>query len=155
MTSDERAKLIDLYAEGYDAVVAALAGIDDEGMEAREAPGEWSVRQIIHHLGDSEMAAAFNLRLMLAQENPLLQGYDHEAFARDLHLGLPVDGSMAAFRGARAATLPLLRSLSDADWRRTGARADGQSHDVETWLSWYGGHGHDHAEQIRRSRAAR
>jgi len=155
MTSDERENLINVYAQGYDVIVAALAGIDERGMEMREAPGEWSVREIIHHLGDSEMAAAFNLRLMLAQDNPSLQGYDHEVFARNLHQGFPVEGSMAAFKGAREATLPLLRSLSDADWRRSGIRADGQSHDVETWLSWYGDHAHDHAEQIRRARAAR
>lgn len=155
MNLEERSLLIDRYEQGHAAVLDALAGIGDDEWSAREAPGEWSVREIVHHLGDSEMAAAFNLRLMLAQDNPVLQGYDHVAFARNLHQGLPIAGSMAAFAGARAATLPLLRTMTDADWQRPGTFQDGESHDPTIWISWYGGHAHDHADQIRRARAAR
>ncbi|MGI9253050.1 MAG: DinB family protein [Thermomicrobiales bacterium] len=155
MTTEERAQLIDRYEQGYAAVVAALDGIGEEEWAQREAPGEWSVREIVHHLGDSEMAAAVNLRLMLAQDNPVLAGYDHEQWARVLHQGFPVEGSLAAFAGARAATVPLLRSMTEADWLRAGTFADGEAHDPATWISWYGGHAHGHADQIRRARAAR
>jgi hypothetical protein len=155
MNSEERARLIDQYEQGYAEVMAAIAGIDEDGLAVREAPEEWSVREIIHHLGDSEMAAAFTLRLILAQDEPVLQGYDHEAFARVLHRDMPIDPALAAFAGARAATLPMLRSMSDEDWQRAGLLGNDGRLTAETWLSWYGGHAHDHADQIRRALAAR
>ena len=46
MTRDERAELIAMYAAGYDEIVASLVGITDEEWEAREAPGEWSPRDV-------------------------------------------------------------------------------------------------------------
>ncbi|MFM9107570.1 MAG: DinB family protein, partial [Chloroflexota bacterium] len=55
MNAEERAALIDRYAEGHAEVLAALDGITPADLDLREAPGEWSVREIIHHLGDSEM----------------------------------------------------------------------------------------------------
>jgi hypothetical protein len=155
MNAQERAELVDLYEQGYAVIVAALEGIDGREWDAREAPGEWSVREIVHHLGDSEMAAAFNIRLILAADNPTLGSYDHEEWARKLHQGTPVDPSLAAFAGARTATLPLLRSMTEEEWQRTGQFPDGETISAATWVSWYGPHAHDHADQIRRARAAR
>jgi hypothetical protein len=155
MNAEERESLIDRYEHGHAEVLDALAGIDEDGWSLREAPGEWSVREIVHHLGDSEMAAAFRIRLILAEDSPIIHGYAQEAFARHLHYDLPVEPSLAAFAAARASTAPLLRSLSGNEWQRAGTHTEFGPMSAETWLSWYGVHAHDHADQIRRARAAR
>ena len=69
--------------------MAALDGITPEELDARERPGEWSPRQVAHHLGDSEMTSAIRIRRMIAEDNPLLQGYDQELFAEVLLLRPP------------------------------------------------------------------
>ena len=154
MDAQERTALINLYEQGPAAVLVALEGITPEELDAREAPGEWSVREIIHHLGDSEMTSAIRIRLLVVEDNPVIQGYDQEAFARKLRYDLPIQPPLDAFAAARAVTVPLLRSLSDADWRRTGTHTEAGHYTAEAWLAIYGVHAHEHAEQITRARAA-
>lgn len=149
----ERAALIARYAAGYDAIMAALEGIAGVEWEAREAPGEWSPREIVHHLADSEMASALRLRQMLVTDGAAIVPYDQDEYARVLHYDRPVEGSLLAFRGARAATVPLLEAMADADWQRTGHHPEESAYGTELWLRYYSRHAHDHADQIRRARA--
>ena len=72
MNAAEREALIDQYEDGFRAVSAALEAITEAELEAREAPGEWSPREIVHHLADSEMTSAIRLRLLIAEDAPTL-----------------------------------------------------------------------------------
>jgi hypothetical protein len=148
----ERERLIERYAAGYAAVAAALDGIADHEWEAREAPGEWCPREVVHHLADSEMTSAIRLRKLVAEDGPELQNYDEAEWARRLHYDRPVDGSLAAFRAARESTVPLLRALTEAEWAREGTHTASGRYRVEDWLRIYAAHAHDHADQIRRAR---
>ena len=40
------------------------------------------------------------------------------------------------------------------DWTRNGTHGQFGPMSPEKWLEWYGPHAHDHADQIRRARAA-
>jgi hypothetical protein len=153
MDAAEREARIDQYEAGYDAVTAALAGITAAGWEAREGPGEWCPREIVHHLADSEMTSAIRLRLLIAEEQPTILGYDQEAFVRGLYPDRPVEPSLAAFAAARAATTPILRRLTEEQWRRSGTHSESGHYTVEDWLRIYAVHAHDHADQIRQARA--
>jgi hypothetical protein len=154
MDAAERSALLDQYEDGYRAVAAALDGITEAELEAREAPGEWSPREIVHHLADSEMTSAVRLRLLIAEDVPALLGYDQEAFVRNLYPDRPIAPSLAAFEGARAATAPILRRLREEQWRRAGTHSESGRYTVEDWLRIYSVHAHDHADQIRRARRA-
>ena len=154
MNAAEREALIDQYEDGLRAVSTALEEISEAELDAREAPGEWSPREVVHHLADSEMTSAIRLRLLIAQDAPTLLGYDQEAFVRNLYPDRPIEPSLAAFGAARAATAPILRRLSAEQWQRAGTHSESGSYSVEDWLRIYGDHAHNHADQIRRARAA-
>lgn len=149
----QRQALIAQYKEGYQVVVAALTGISAAELDTPEAPGEWSPRQVIHHLADSEMTAAIRVRCLLVEDNPRINGYDQDEFARRLHYDRPIEASLNAFKAARECTAELLDRLSEADWRRVGTHSQDGPYGVEIWLGNYGVHAHDHADQIRRARA--
>lgn len=155
MNQAEREALIDQYEDGYRAIQTALEGITEAELEAREGPGEWSPREIAHHLADSEMTSAIRLRLLIAEDSPRIVGYDQEEFVRRLYPERPIEPSLAAFAAARAATAPILRRLTEEEWQRAGTHNEMGEYSVETWLGVYGPHAHDHADQIRRARAAR
>src|SRR5215211_6778343 len=76
LSAEERGRLIESYAAGYADVLAALDGITPEELEAREGPDEWCPREIIHHLGDAEMDAAGRIGMIVAEERPVLIGWD-------------------------------------------------------------------------------
>ena len=154
MDQAEREARIQQYAEGYAAIAAALEGATEADLDAREAEGEWSPRQVVHHLADSEMTSAIRIRRLIVENEPLIQGYDLEAFARKLAYDRPIEPSLAAFRYARESTVELLRRLTDADWARAGIHSERGHYSAEFWLMDYSVHAHDHADQIRRARGA-
>ena len=83
MNAEERARLIKQYRDGYRAVVEALDGVTEEELD-RCVDGEWTPRQIAHHLADSEMMSAIRIRRLLAEPQPVLYGYDEKGFAERL-----------------------------------------------------------------------
>jgi len=76
MDSKIRKALVEKYREGYRVISDALRGISDRELDARTAPGKWSAREIVHHLADSEMTSAIRLRRLIAEDHPMIQGYD-------------------------------------------------------------------------------
>ncbi|CAN5725845.1 putative metal-dependent hydrolase [soil metagenome] len=154
MDSKERDRLIALYRDGYRAVVEALHNADEEELGAREAPGKWSAREIVHHLADSEMTAAVRVRLLLATDRPTIHGYDQDEFSRRLHYDRPHQSSLEAFRYARDTTAQILERLTEAEWLREGRHTEAGSFGVEKWLTIYSEHAHRHARQIMQARSA-
>ena len=154
MDTNERAKLIAQYRAGYGAVAESLLRITPDELDARTGEGRWSPREIVHHLADSEMSAALRLRLILAQDRPIIQGYDQDEFARRLHYERPHEASLELFRYVRQATAELLELLTPAEWVREATHTEAGPFGVERWLEIYAGHAHKHARQIRVARDA-
>jgi hypothetical protein len=154
MDLNRRAELIAQYENGYQLIMDALHGITDAEMDARPAPHEWTTREIIHHLADSEMTSAIRLRLLLAAENPVILGYDQDEFARRLHYDRPITASLEAFKAARRCTAEILHRMTDAEWQRAGTHTDTGHYTAEDWLEIYTSHAVEHAAQIRVARAA-
>jgi hypothetical protein len=153
MDNARRQELIEQYKDGYRVIVEALEGASSEEMDAREAPGEWSPREIIHHLADSEMTSAIRLRRLIAEESPEITGYDQEEFARRLYYDRPIDPSLAAFNAARMTAADILERMTEEEWARQGTHSESGSYSVLDWLQIYAVHAHEHADQIRRARA--
>ena len=154
MDQTERTALIDRYRTGTADVEDALAGItDDELDRAPSDPGGWTARQVAHHLADSEAMAYIRLRRLIAEDEPVIAGYDEPEWARRLLYHRPIASSLAVLAAVRAASLELLERLSGADWARAGTHSDSGPYAVDDWLRIYAAHSHDHAGQIRAVRA--
>lgn len=155
MTAGERAALIARYKVGYGEVEAALRGIAPAELDWRPAPGEWSAREIVHHLADSETISGIRLRRLLVEDSPTIQGYDQDEFARRLHYqDRAMEPALQAFQAARATTAQLLDAMSEADWQRTGVHTESGLYLATRWLQIYAEHAEIHAAQIRQNRAA-
>ena len=154
METEGRAKLVEQYKAGEDAIRAAVAGITDAEMDTRPGPDEWTAREIIHHLADSEMRSAIRLRQLIAEDSPVIQGYDEGHYARALHYERPVGASLDAAVNARRANAELLSHLTAEEWDRSGTHQETGAYSVDDWLRIYASHAHDHAEQIRRARSS-
>ena len=151
MDAQERARLIQRYRDGYRVVVDALHGVTEEELD-RSATGDWTPRQIAHHLADSEMTSAYRIRRLLAEPEPVLHGYDEKAFAERLTGDRPIQPSIEAMRWARETTAQLLDRMSEDDWRIVGTHTESGRYSSEEWLRIYASHAHDHADQIKRAR---
>lgn len=153
MDTNERNELIDRYAAGYDRVTESLRDFPAEQLTARLIPDKWTAAEIVHHLADSEMASALRLRKLLAEAYPVIFGYDQDEYAvRLTYNDRAIEPALDAFRGARATTTQLLRSMTDDDWARTGWHTESGVYTAEKWLVIYAQHAHGHADQIARLR---
>jgi hypothetical protein len=135
-------------------VAEALLKITPDELDASPAPGKWTVRQILHHLADSEMTAAVRFRLLIAEDRPAIKGYDQDRFADRLHYDRPHEASLELFRAARASTAELMACLSESEWLREGTHTEVGRFGLDTWLRIYAPHAHKHAEQIRTARGS-
>jgi DinB family protein len=151
MRPSERSELIAKYKAGYNQVVEALNNFPDDGLTARPLPGKWSACEIVHHLADSETTSALRLRLLLAEDHPLIQGYDQDQYATRLRYNeRDIAPALEAFRAARAITAQLLDFMSEEDWQREGVHTESGRYTAEDWLRIYAAHAHNHADQIKR-----
>jgi hypothetical protein len=155
MDANERAELIRTYEGGAGELNEALAGITEAELDARPGPDEWTAREIVHHLADSEMRAAIRLRQLLAEDAPVIQGYDEKTYTRVLHYDRPIESSLEAAIAARRASAELLGRLTEDEWSRSGTHTESGSYSVEDWLTIYAAHARDHADQIRRARSSK
>ena len=144
--------LLDRYASGVADLEDALAGITEADLDRPQPGDEWTARQVIHHLADSESMAYIRLRRLIAEDEPIIHGYDEPEWARRLHYERAIEASVAVVRAVRSASLQLLETLTPAEWARTGTHSESGPYSVGRWLETYADHTHDHADQIRRAR---
>ena len=155
MKPEERNELVAKYSAGYDEVISALKDFPDELMTAHPLPGKWSAREIVHHLGDSECTSSIRLRRLLAEDRPVIQGYDQDEYATRLKYNeRDMVPALEAFRAARATSAQLLNLMTEDDWKREGEHTESGRYTAEQWLEIYAAHAHNHASQIRRLREA-
>ena len=152
----DRGRLIERYRAGFDEVERALQGITADELDRQPAePDGWTAREVAHHLADSEAMAYTRLRRLVADDDPVIHGYDEPVWARRLHYDdRPIEPSLAVVRAVRAASLQLLEALTPEEWSRTGVHSESGSYSVDRWLEIYAGHCQDHASQIRNARGS-
>jgi hypothetical protein len=147
--ASEREELIDRYAKGPRRLRDALATVPTAALKWRPAPGEWSVHEVICHCADAEVNAAARIRYLLAEKEPLVVGYDQDAWARVLDYdGHPLDVALATVDAVRAHTAALLRRLPLDAWSKSGRHTESGPYSADAWLRIYAEHLEIHARQI-------
>ena len=114
----------------------------------------WSSRQVIHHCADSEAQSYARLRRLVAEPNPVIQGYDENLWAQDATLGyteLPIENSIAVFTAVRAASLDIIKRLMPEQLELTGTHSEAGQYSVKRWLETYTRHANNHADQIKQN----
>jgi hypothetical protein len=154
MDAARRSELVARYEAGPGVLRAAVDGLRDGELDRRPSDGGWTPREVVHHVADSEMTSAIRLRRLVAEDDPLIVGYDGDEFARRLrYADRPIGPALAAVDAARSTTAQILRGLTDAEWTRTGTHSESGPYGVEAWLEVYAVHCDEHADQIRRALA--
>ena len=149
---DERRARLERFSTGFADVADALDGATDEDLDRRGPAGEWSGREVVHHLADSEAMAYIRLRRLIAEDAPVIAGYDEPQWARRLHYDRPIETSLEVLQAVRGASQQLLMTLTPAEWSRAGTHSESGAYSVDRWLGIYSEHAHEHADQIRRAR---
>jgi hypothetical protein len=120
-----------------------------------EAPGKWSIGEVVAHLADSELVGGFRLRMVLAQDRPPLNGYDQDLWASRLrYRDVAVRDALEQFSVLRRANVRIWERLGPADLARVGLHGERGEESLERIRNLYAGHDLLHLRQIERIRAA-
>jgi hypothetical protein len=128
-----------------------LAGLSDAALRRPEKPGKWSVIEVIQHLADSELVAAFRVRMVLTEERPILQGYDQDRWASEFrYREIGLAQAMDQLRSLRSANLHLWKQLSAAQLERAGLHSERGPESAGHIIRLMAGHDLVHRRQIDR-----
>jgi catechol 2,3-dioxygenase-like lactoylglutathione lyase family enzyme len=152
-TAPERSieQTIALYASGPGALERAIAGLSDEALSWKPTADDWSVREIVHHIADSDATALFRVKMALAEPGRVMFGnpYQPDTWASSLvYNQRDIAPAMFLLRATRQHILQLLDHLPDA-MTRTVSNPEGEHTTVETFISMLSSHLMIHIEQIR------
>src|SRR5215467_6200623 len=111
----ELAELLERFRRGAELLAVATTGAAGPELDFKPGEGKWSVRQIACHLADSEAVAVMRFRSILAEDNPVLQAYDQEAWAKRLDYDKrKISQAIETFRRLRAENHELMKDLPES-----------------------------------------
>jgi hypothetical protein len=120
-----------------------------------EAPGKWSIREVIQHLADSELVGGFRLRMVMAHDRPSLVGYDQDLWASRLRYSdVEVRDALDQFTVLRRSNVRIWQHLGPADLARVGIHGERGEESLEHMRRMSAGHDLLHLRQLDRIRTS-
>ena len=149
VSAQELAQFIDEIAETPARLRAAITGLSDAQLDTPYRPCGWTVRQLAHHVPDSHINSYVRFRLALTEDVPVIKPYEEKLWA-DLAdaRSLPVEPSLVLLESLHARWVPLLRSLSESDWKRSFRHPELGLVSLENNAALYAWHGRHHVAHI-------
>ena len=120
-----------------------------------EAPGKWSVAMVVRHLAHTEIVYAYRYRVVLAQDDPAIPGFDQDLWAERLAKDpVSAHAAFAHLSALREWNLALLEGLGPKDMARSGRHAERGVETVDQLIRLGAAHDLVHRRQIDRIRKA-
>ncbi len=117
----------------------------------RPAPGKWSVRAILAHMAEDELASSWRYRQMIEHNAATLLGFDQDEWARlGNYESWSATEALSMFRLLREANLRMFRALTPEEWQRHGFHAERGRITVADLARHMAAHDANHIRQLRR-----
>jgi hypothetical protein len=135
------------------ALAEALAAIGDDNLGTPPAPGKWSPAEIVCHLADCEIVFGFRLRQTLAEDNPTIQPFDQDHWAK-IYSGVPAALALESFSALRNWNLRVIGDALPAKAARKMTHPERGAMTFQTIVETMAGHDLNHLGQLARIAAA-
>jgi uncharacterized damage-inducible protein DinB len=127
----------------------AVAGLSERQLDTPYRERGWTVRQVVHHLGESHLVAFTRMKFALTEENPVAKSYDESAWVElpDC-VSTPLEVSLTLLQALHARWVYLLEGLSDDQFQRKFRHPTFGLIRVEQQLARTAWHGRHHVAHI-------
>lgn len=148
MAEDVSKWLIEIqsYTERLRETVDSLSELDLNKTYHDES---WTVRQLVHHIADSQLNMYLRLKLALTDQNPIIPTFNQEKWAVLPDTELPVESSIKMLEGINERVVFLGSRLTDEDLTRTFTLQDAGEITVATKLAKLAWHEEHHLAHIK------
>jgi hypothetical protein len=132
---------------------SAVAGLNEQQLEAPYRDGGWTVRQTVHHIADSHMNSFIRFRLALTEDRPTVKPYNEKDWAELIDTKTAdIALSLSLVHGLHARWTMMLRAMSPEDFRRAFVHPEYGERALDWNAMLYGWHGKHHVSHITRLR---
>ncbi|SHG83077.1 YfiT family bacillithiol transferase [Ornithinibacillus halophilus] len=139
-------KQIDTYTTRLRETVDSLS---DEELSKTYHDRSWNVRQLVHHIADSQMNMFQRLKLALTDENPLVPNFDQDKWAVQPDTKLPVESSIKMLEGINERIVSLGNSITEDQLGRIFTHENNGEITVATKLAKLAWHEEHHLAHIK------
>src|SRR5690625_1980676 len=109
-------KDIESYTDRLKDIVQPL---NEEQLDKTYREGSWNVRQLVHHIADSQLNMYQRLKLALTDSTPTVPNFDQGKWAVQPDTELPVDSSIKMLEGINERIVALGEKLTEEEWQRS------------------------------------
>ena len=138
-----------VIAETVGRLARVLDGMSPEQAEARPAPNKWSLREIVAHLADCEIAWSWRLRQAFGEEHATIQPFDQDAWSR-IYSVYSLAQARACFEALRAWNVAFVGGLNEADKQRPVTHPERGEETLWTIVQIMAGHDLHHLEGLEK-----
>jgi hypothetical protein len=130
---------------------ALLQGVSEEQANMRPAPGEWSIKEVLGHICDTERVFAFRALWAARGDVEPLPGFEQDNFVKATDFNArTVSDLVSEFEYQRLANVLCFRTLTDEELVRKGS-ASGKPITARALLYMLAGHVLHHIESLKTS----
>lgn len=142
--------------EGFPALLRnAVAGLSDGQLDTPYRPGGWTLRQVVHHLGDSHINSFCRFRFALTENAPTVKVYDEARWSELPDAQGPIEPTLTLLDGLHQRWTAMLRAMTDADYARVFIHPENGETPLSKALALYAWHGAHHLRHIAMTRESR
>ncbi|MFD1030247.1 YfiT family bacillithiol transferase [Metaplanococcus flavidus] len=123
--------------------------LSDEQLGKKYREGSWTVRQLVHHIADSQLNMYQRLKLALTDDNPTVPGFDQEEWAALPDNELPVESSIRILEGLNERIVILGQRLAEEQLDRVFTHETNGEISVATKLAKLCWHEEHHLAHIK------
>jgi len=126
-------------------------GLAEADLNKTYRDGGWTVKQVIHHLGESHINCYIRIKLALTEENPIIKPYNEDLWVKTKENELlSPHVSLHLLENIHLKIVCLAETLSPKELQRTYVHPQYQrTSPVSDVLALYSWHGKHHAAHIK------
>lgn len=126
-----------------------VTGLSDADFNKTYREGAWNVRQLVHHIADSQLNMYQRLKLALTDDNPTVPAFDEEKWAVQPDTELPVESSLKMLEGINERIVALGHTITEEQLKRQFTHATNGPVLVATKLKKLAWHEEHHLAHIK------
>lgn len=123
--------------------------LNDEELSRTYRDGSWTVRQLVHHIADSQLNMYQRLKLALTDEHPTVPNFDQDKWAIQPDTKLPVESSISMLEGINERIVSLGDSLTEEQLNRACTHQKNGKITVATKIAKLAWHEEHHLAHIK------
>ena len=146
---------LEVQARLVESLERTMEGLSDAQLRTPEAPGKWSVIEVVQHLADIEIVYGYRYRTVLGDDAPAITGFDQDGWASTFrYREADLDAALGQIRLMREGNLRLLRTVTQQQRDRVGHHTERGPESLWRTVELVAAHDLVHLAQIERIKGA-